>query len=108
MNCVIPSSQAAEALGRWEADRPNLLHFVAALTETRGIMRAEVARLQEVIAGARSARPTVSGGATTGFNVIQVIIQRNATSCHGVGTHGASRDHDLHAERFQAHSTAML
>jgi hypothetical protein len=65
--------QEAEALGRWEADRPNLLHFIAALTETRGIMRAEVARLQEVIAGVRNGRQALSGGVTTGFNVIQVV-----------------------------------
>ncbi len=77
---VIVSLQAAEALGRWEADRPNLLHFVAALTETRDIMRAEVTRLQEVIAGARSARPTVTGGARTGFNVIQVLVARTVLS----------------------------
>ena len=73
------AAQAAEALGRWEADRPNLLHFIAALTETRGIMRAEVARLQDVIAGVRSARQAVSGGATTGFNVIQVLMRVGPT-----------------------------
>jgi len=77
---VTVSLQAAEALERWEADRPNLLHFVAALTETRGIMRAEVTRLQEVSDGARSARPTVTGGARTGFNVIQVLVAQTASS----------------------------
>ena len=36
-------------------------------------MRAEVARLQEVIAGVRNWRQALSGGVTTGFNVIQVV-----------------------------------
>ena len=60
-------------LAKWEADRPNLLLFITALTETRNMVRAEVKRLQEVVAGLRNPRGTVGGGGVTqGFNVIQV------------------------------------
>ena len=52
-------------------------------------MRAEVTRLQEVIDGARSARPTVTGGARTGFNVIQVLVARTVLSRLCVDSDGA-------------------
>ena len=59
-------------LAKWEADRPDLLLFIAALTETRNIMRVEVKRLEEVVSGLRNPRATHGGGVSSGFNVIQV------------------------------------
>lgn len=67
-----PPLQEAEVLAKWEADRPNLLLFISALTETRNIMRVEVKRLEEVVSGLRNPRETHGGGVTSGFNVIQV------------------------------------
>ena len=59
-------------LYKWESERPNLLLFISALTETRNIMRAEIKRLQGVVAALRNPRESVGGGAISGFNVIQV------------------------------------